>query len=118
MAAWLKEREGREEVPRVILSDFSSDNAQVLADAAFYYQTSMGPQFALGGIPTVQIGHETFDDILVRNHIAPTVTNTEQLIQALEALDNMQPIPQQELLKSLGIKEGWAEALEAAITGF
>lgn len=66
--------------PEVIVSDFSSDDAQILADVAFYYQTSMAAQFIFSGIPTVQVGHETYDDILVRNQLAPTVTNSEEFV--------------------------------------
>ncbi len=113
--AWLKEFGGQVEMPQVILSDFSSDHAQVLADAAFYYQTSMGPQFVLEGIPTVQIGHETYEDILVRNHLAPTVTNAEGFAQVIGTLEKMNKMPQQDLLSSLGIKEDWPKVLENVI---
>jgi hypothetical protein len=113
--AWLKEFGEQASMPKVILSDFSSDNAQVLADAAFYYQTSMGPQFVLEGIPTIQIGHETYEDILVRNHLAPTVTNAEGLTQVIRNLEKMGKMPQEDLLNSLGIKENWPTMLENAI---
>ncbi len=113
--AWLKEFEGQISMPKVILSDFSSDHAQVLADAAFYYQTSMGPQFVLEGIPTVQIGHETYEDILVRNHLAPTVTNAEGLVKVIKTLEKMGRMPKEDLLSNLGIKENWPEILENVI---
>lgn len=117
VAKWLKEFGEKAEMPRIILSYFSSDNAQVIADAAFYYQTSMGPQFVLEGIPTVQIGHETYEDILVRNHLAPTVTNATQFIQVVENLEKgVKEKPQKNLiLSSLGIREDWFQVLEQAI---
>lgn len=43
----------------VIVSEWNSEDIQVIADGALYYQTSMGPQFALAGIPMLQIGHKT-----------------------------------------------------------
>ena len=43
VSKWLKELGEKAKIPRIIISDLSSDNAQVIADAAFYYQTSMGP---------------------------------------------------------------------------
>lgn len=113
--AWLKMLEGQVNMPKIILSDFSSDDAQVLADAAFYYQTSMGPQFALVGIPTVQIGHETYEDILVRNHLAPSVTTAKGLVEVIANLDQMGKTPKENLLTNLGIKENWLETLENAI---
>lgn len=112
---WLKQNGGEARMPKIVISDFSSDVAQVLADAAFYYQTSMGPQFVLEGIPTIQIGHETYEDILVRNHLAPTVTGPEGLVQVIESLDTMGKMPQDALLSSLGIKENWPEILETTI---
>ncbi|HEV8052000.1 MAG TPA: hypothetical protein VGP47_05860, partial [Parachlamydiaceae bacterium] len=110
--AWVKVYGEQTVLPRVVVSNFSSDQAQVLADAALYYQTSMGPQFVLEGIPTIQIGHETFDDILVRNHLAPSVTSVTGLIQAMESLDQAKAISPQDILSSLGIREDWQETLQ------
>lgn len=99
----------------VIVSDFSSDDAQTLADVAFYYQTSMAAQFILSGIPTVQVGHETYDDILVRNQLAPTVTNSEEFVQIINNLKDMEEQPKEAVLKGLGYKENWPEVLANAI---
>ncbi|MBM3184408.1 MAG: hypothetical protein FJZ64_03790, partial [Chlamydiae bacterium] len=41
----------------LVLSPFTTEKAQILADVALYYQTSMGPQFAIAQIPAIQIGH-------------------------------------------------------------
>ena len=102
-------------MPKVILSDFSSDHAQVLADAALYYQTSMGPQFVLEGIPTIQIGHETYEDILVKNGFATSVTNAKGFAQFVEKLEEIDQVSKKDLLKSLGVKENWADRLENII---
>lgn len=117
VATWLKNFGNEKDMPKIMMSNFSSDHAQVLADAAFYYQTSMGPQFVLEGIPTIQIGHKAYDDILVRNHLAPTVTHAEGLANAIKDLEEKtNERPQQGLiLHSLGIKENWPEELENAI---
>ena len=114
---WLATRCEHPTMPKVIVSDFSSDQAQILADAALYYQTSMGPQFALAGIPAIQTGHETYDDILVRNKLAPSAINIEGFIDALESLEKPKEIPKQDLLNSLGISEDWQSALEHALNG-
>lgn len=113
--AWLKEFGAQPIMPKLIISDLSSDAAQVLADAALYYQTSMAPQFVLGGIPTIQIGHETYEDILVRNRIAPTVTDANKFVEVIKSLEEMGTRPQEDLLNSLGIKQDWPDRLEDII---
>ena len=104
----------------MILSDFTSDDAQVLADAALYYQTSMGPLFVLGGSPVIQIGHEVYADIVVREGIAPTVTSADQFIAVLKDLDkqiNDNPKNAQKL-KNLIFKGDWFLALNRMVETF
>lgn len=105
---------------RIILSNFSSDDAQVIADVAFYYQTSMGPQFILAGIPTVQIGHETYADILVKNRLVPTVTTPTQLINVMTNLEKEinEPPKKEAILKELGFRKDWLNLLERTIKEF
>ena len=74
MSDWIRANEQKAWAPKVKMSCLSSDEAQVLADAALYWQTSMGPLWALAGIPAIQVGHETFEDILVRNRWAPSIS--------------------------------------------
>lgn len=112
---WLNKFGSRSLLPAVILSDFSSDDAQVLADGAFYYQTSMGPQFVIAGIPAVQVGHETYEDILVRSHLAPSVTNAGEFADAIGRLAEAGEVPQENLLNCLGINANWPEELERAL---
>lgn len=105
------------EGPKIITSNFASDEVQVLADAAMYYQTSMGPQFALEGIPCIQIGHETYEDILVRNDLAPSVTSAPQFARVIDTMqsDGKAKSERELLLKSLGIREDWLQVLESTI---
>jgi hypothetical protein len=100
---------------KIILSDRSSDDAQTVADAALYYQTSMGPQFVLAGIPAIQVGHETYADILVKNHLCPSATNKDQLIQAIHDCWDRKEMPRQTLLDGLGIQDNWLQNLESAL---
>jgi hypothetical protein len=95
----------------IIVSELNTEEAQVLADAALYYQTSMSPQFVLAGIPTIQIGHEPYEDILVKNHLCPSVTTLEQWKAC-----NLTPqdIPRAIILDGLGIRENWLENLQKA----
>lgn len=104
------------QAPKMFLSDSHSEDAQILADAAFYYQTSMGPQFLLAGIPIIQIGHETYEDILVKNKLSPSVTKRDAFIDILDHLsDTPSNIPHQVILEGLGIKTNWLEVLQTAI---
>ncbi len=112
---WLAEFGEQSDMPKIVLSTFSSDHAQILAKTALYYQTSMGPQFVLAGISAIQIGHETYEDILVRNGLAPTVTDPDKFAEVIRALEKPDSIPQGDLLSSLGIKENWQETLLSII---
>ena len=104
------------QAPKMFISDFSSDDAQTLADGALYYQTSMGPQFVLAGIPTIQIGHETYEDILIKNRLSPSVISVDQLISVIEGLNYPKgEVHQGLILDSLGIKKNWLQTLEIAI---
>jgi hypothetical protein len=64
----------------------NSDQAQIVADGALYYQTSMAPQFALLGLPTMQVGHEIYQDVLVKHQLCHTATNTTELAAGLAAM--------------------------------
>jgi len=97
----------------LIVSDLSSQEAQVFADAALYYQTSMGPHWALAGIPSIQVGHEPFPDILVRNRLAESAVNVAQFKGALQVL--RKPPSPEKLLADLGISEYWRQQLGAAL---
>ena len=98
--------------PRLIVSEMNSDDAQVVADGILYYQTSMGPQFVIAGIPTIQVGHNTYEDILVKNNLCSTGTDASGFLKALEVkiVSNRETIEQ-----GLGIRSDWADALERAI---
>lgn len=101
---------------QLIESPFNSDEAQIVADAALYYQTSMGPQFVLSRIPTIQVGHKKFDDILVRNHLIPSVSSHEELLKAIQGLSN-KPTDSAEksIFTGLGIQDNWVDNLKRAI---
>lgn len=96
-----------------LISEFTTDDALVVADAMLYYQTSMGPQFVLAGIPTIQVGHEVYEDILVRNGLCHTATTPEALTVALTDLEA--PSNETQILDGLGISPDWADRLEAAL---
>lgn len=117
VSKWLEKFGKTAKMPAIIISNFSSDTAQVIADAAFYYQTSMGPQFVLAGIPTFQIGHEIYKDILVRNHLAYSVTNVTEFVHVVKSLKEGVKEKRQDqlILSGLGIREDWFKVLEGAI---
>jgi len=102
-----------------IMSKLNSDDAQVLADGILYYQTSMGPQFVLAGIPTVQVGHNAYEDILVKNKLCSTATDAAGLLDALTHLSGgveTEPDSIDKVIKQgLGISPDWADRLKRAI---
>lgn len=125
ITAWQNEYADKKHAPKIIISDFTSDAIQVVADGALYYQTSMGPQFVLAGIPTAQIGHETYADVLVRSRLIDSITNSEQLISTLHAFlhKNQNEVvildsavqdaktTQSRIMQGLGITPNWAETV-------
>lgn len=80
---WVEEISNNPKAPTIILSQWDSNQIQTIADCALYYQTSMAAQFALAGIPTVQIGHEIYEDILVKNKAIPSIVNTDAFVDIL-----------------------------------
>ena len=113
---WMEKYSKTNKAPKIILSDFSSEEAQIIADGALYYQTSMGPQFVLAGIPTLQVGHETFEDILVRSRLCLSVTTVDEFISVINDLSDQQNTISQELiLEGLGIKSNWLEIMEKVL---
>ena len=88
------------------------EEAMIAADYAIYYQTSLAAQFILAGIPTIQAGHNTYEDLLIRNHLCESVTTAEELQAALEKAK----VPnEQKLLEDLGVRSNWPELLEQAL---
>ena len=112
--SWSKEYQWRATAPPLLFSSFSSDSAQVLADAILYFQTSMGPQFALAGIPPIQVGHVVYEDLLVREGLCATATDTDSLIKAVHG-DVKVESSDEAIRKGLGICPDWADRLEKAL---
>jgi hypothetical protein len=98
--------------PCLLISDLSSDEAQILADAALYYQTSMAAQFVFEGIPTAQVGHEKYPDVLTTNGF-PALTDSASLKQFL--IEPTQEIPLEPIYRDLGIREDWFSELRKAL---
>jgi hypothetical protein len=99
--------------PKLVLSDWTTDDISVIADGALYYQTSMGPQLALTGIPIVQVGHQTYEDVMVRSGICPSVTKREEFTETLQNLKLSDD--KESIYLSIGIREDWLERLKSEI---
>jgi len=114
---WLKECGEAAAAPKIVISDFDSTKAQIIADGALYYQTSMGPQFVIAAIPTVQVAHETYDDLLVRNKLCQTVTNKNELIIAFDKLPpfSREAPAQAAIFSGLGIRTDWLALLKKVV---
>lgn len=114
VSEWLKKNGRNLHAPSIIIpAGFTTDDALTVADTALYYQTSMAPQFVLAGIPAIQIGHETYQDILVRERLAPSVTNTQEFLRALEGRTffSLKGL----IEEALGIHPDWPYRLERSL---
>lgn len=96
----------------LILSEKTTPDMLTLCDGVLYFQTSMAPQFVLAGIPTLQIGKEPYQDLLVRQDLIPVVTSSKELLKELSSLE---PPSEAGLLDSLGIAPDWPDRLEQAL---
>ncbi len=118
VANWVKETSHNPNAPSLILSTFNSNDAQVIADGAFYHQTTMNAQFLLAGIPTVQIAHERYDDTLVKQGVIPSVTTADELKKVISqwAQPNQQPsISEKQVLAALGHSSKWFQTLKNVV---
>lgn len=103
-------------LPQFFVSSLSSEEAQIVADAILYYQTSMGPQFVLAGIPTAQIGHKVYEDLVVKEGLCSVVTDSRGLVSFFRNLGKGLSTSSSEeaIHKGLGVHDNWAERLEKA----
>lgn len=110
LTQWINDHEGNGNAPKVVLI---KQDAQVAADAMLYYQTSMAPQFALAGIPTVHIGHERYEDILVRNQLCYIVNSSAEFTNMIGNLkqSTANESSRELILNALGFKENWPERI-------
>jgi len=88
-----------------IISEVSTPEALSIADGVFYYQTSMAAQFVFAGIPLIaQIGHEPYDDLLIRAGY-PFISNADEFLHIPPPGNTVS------LEKELGMDTNWKENL-------
>lgn len=119
MESWLKEQGDKRSLPKVIISDQTSEVLQGFADGALFYQTSLGPLLAIAGFPVVQVGRQTFEDILIKGQLASSATNSQDFVRLIREMQP-QEISQEkrrEILDKLGISQDWLENLIKAFSG-
>lgn len=109
---WKSEEKG---VVPFFVSGMSSEDSQVIADGILYYQTSMGPQFILAGIPTIQVGPEPYEDILVRNGLCAVATSSDGLQNALASLGERKGAELGAVERELGIHADWSDKLKSVV---
>jgi hypothetical protein len=117
--AWNAQNAANPRSPKLLISNLKSEDSLVAADGVLYYQTSMGPQMVLAGIPVAQVGHKTFADVLVRGHLAPSLTNPTDMVKELRSMKASPVTDAQKLAiyKSLGINANWLSILKSALSG-
>jgi len=92
------------------VSEISTEEAQIAADGMLYYQTSLAAQFVLAGIPTIQVSHAVYADLLVKEGLCSVVTNVEEFCCAISVLDA--PSEHEVIEQGLGLRVDWAERLK------
>lgn len=114
---WSAEHGMDPKAPRFEISEWSEEDALAAADAVFYDETRLMPLFPLIPIPAVQVRQKAYRDILVKNGLAPSATNSEELRRAFEDLENRQKIEpnEKEVFALLGLKENWFDHLKEAL---
>lgn len=114
---WIHQYGQGDRVPKIFVSELNSEDSQIVADGMLYYQTSMGPQFVLAGIPTIQVGHNVYEDILVKNHLCSVATDVHGLLNAFAQLQQNREIQSgyEAILDGLGINADWSDRLGHAI---
>ncbi len=108
--SWISQQGQHAQAPQWILSELRTDEALVAADAVLYYQTSMGPQCALAHIPTIQVGHEVYEDVLVKAGLCAVATKSHDLSRALAHLE-VPSASDEDLKQRLGIRADWIEQM-------
>ena len=105
---------------QVALSQLNSDEAQIIADGIIYYQTSMAAQFALIGLPIMQVAHEIYKDILVKHQLCEIATNSTEFINGLkvlkEKIQSGNSIQHKKFIyDAIGYRFNWLENLQNVI---
>ncbi len=105
--------------PYVVFSKSSTEDLQQIADGALYYQTSMGPLFALAGIPRMQIAHEIYSDLLVREQLCFIATDPISFSAGIDKMQKqkktLSKIEEEAIMESLGIADSWEKTLEESL---
>ncbi|CAF3378763.1 unnamed protein product [Rotaria socialis] len=108
---------------QVMLSSLTSDEAQLLADGILYHQTSMAPQFALIGLPVMQVTHQIYEDSLVKHNLCEIATNSIEFSNGLKLLKEKSQssnfIEHKKLIyDAIGYRFDWVQNLENIILNF
>lgn len=77
----------------------------------------MGPLFVLADIPIIQVGHKTYEDILIRGGLCPSATNSANFVRLINEVKQETLSEEQRKLvfKNLGIKGDWFDRLKQAL---
>lgn len=107
-------RSGQREVEGMILSTFSFEKAAAFADIGLYYQTSASPTLLLAGVPLIQVGHQPFNELCVREGLIPVCGNIEDLNIAIQKI-RTRSIDFVKLRTIIGYDPDWPEGVENAL---
>lgn len=97
-----------------VLSKLTTDEVQILADEVLYYQTSLIYQTRLAGIPVMQIGHDTFNDRLIKKSLCKSVTTAKSFLKELSPLLNssFDEETSHQVQEAVGYDKNWKKRLK------
>ena len=112
---WLGQYGHLETAPKFVVSEYATMDALLFSDGVLYYQTSMAPQFVLASIPTIQVGHNIYSDILVRQGLCQVATDADGLWRALHYRERV--LAGDEIQAALGIDPDGSSNLQQCLCG-
>ncbi len=84
----------------------------------------MAPQFVLLGLPTMQVGHEIYRDVLVKYNLCYTATNTTELAVGFTSMktrnrsENEAQKSKQLIYNAIGYTPDWSNNLHHIILDY
>lgn len=117
LSKWISKYGSITNAPKIFISSKTTETILVIADGVLYHQTSMGPLFALAGIPMIQVGRRPYEDIVIKENLCPSATNSASFAKALSSMESISITEEKkiEIYQKLGIREDWAQNLKRAL---
>lgn len=99
-------------IPNITISKVPFDDALVIADLIWYFQTSASGMFPQMEIPAIQVGNSAYKELLVKAGVIPKAENCQAFIKETHNAQNSLVVKEAYLKKSkvnelYGIEPDW-----------